>query len=119
MPRRCSAFSESVQAMARAAHLKAVHPKAARAERDAAAPANRQSSLKHPVQRESGRPSRFARNSAFGTLAGLAGAFGSFFSSIILARILGVEGSGTVAFALWLATLVATIADLGVNASLA
>jgi O-antigen/teichoic acid export membrane protein len=62
--------------------------------------------------------SRFARNSAFATLAGIGAAFGSFLSSVIIARILGLEGSGTVAFALWIATLIATVADLGVNASL-
>src|ERR1700682_6420909 len=64
-------------------------------------------------------PSQFARNSAFGTVAGIAAAFGSFLISIIIAHLLGVEGSGTVSFTLWIATLIATFADLGVSASLA
>jgi O-antigen/teichoic acid export membrane protein len=61
---------------------------------------------------------RFARNSAFGTVAGTAAALGSFFTSIIIARVLGVEGSGIFGFAMWIAMLIATAADLGVNASL-
>jgi O-antigen/teichoic acid export membrane protein len=64
-------------------------------------------------------PSQFARNSAFGTVAGIAAAFGSFLISIIIAHLLGVEGSGTVSFTLWIVTLIATVADLGVSASLA
>jgi O-antigen/teichoic acid export membrane protein len=60
----------------------------------------------------------FARNSVFGTVAGLASAIGGFLASVVLARTLGVEGSGSVAFALWVAASVALVADLGANASL-
>jgi O-antigen/teichoic acid export membrane protein len=65
-----------------------------------------------------GQSNSFARNSLFGTIAGLASALGSFSASVVLARILGVEGSGSIAFALWVATSVALVADLGANASL-
>jgi O-antigen/teichoic acid export membrane protein len=62
--------------------------------------------------------SRFVRNSAFSTVAGIGSAFAGFFSSVIIARTLGVDGSGVVAVALWVVALVATFADLGVGASL-
>jgi O-antigen/teichoic acid export membrane protein len=61
---------------------------------------------------------RFVRNSVFSTIAGIVAALGGFFTSVIVARTLGVDGSGAVALALWIATLVATFADLGVGASL-
>lgn len=58
--------------------------------------------------------SRFARNSLFSTLGGLATALGSFLSMVIVARLLGPSGTGTIAYALWLATLAVTIADFGI-----
>lgn len=60
----------------------------------------------------------FARNSLLGVVAGLATALSNFGSSVILARILGVEGFGTVMFALWIVVLGAAIADLGSATSL-
>jgi O-antigen/teichoic acid export membrane protein len=66
-----------------------------------------------------GAARRFARNSAFGTVAGMLTALGSVLASVIVAHALGVSATGTVAFALWAAMLAASIADLGVQASLA
>lgn len=62
---------------------------------------------------------RFARNSAYGTLAGLGTALGSFLSMVIVARMLGPAGTGTVAYALWIVTLAATFADIGLTQTLA
>lgn len=62
---------------------------------------------------------RFARNSAFGTLAGLCTALGSVLGSVIVAHVLGVEGTGLVVYALWLAMVTAAVADLGVQPTLA
>lgn len=62
---------------------------------------------------------RFARNSAFGTLAGLCTALGSVLGSVIVAHVLGVDGTGLVVYALWLAMVTAAIADLGVQPTLA
>lgn len=58
--------------------------------------------------------SRFARNSLFSTLAGLATALGSFLSMVVVARLLGPSGTGMIAYALWLVTLSITFADLGI-----
>src|SRR5580704_1354033 len=72
--------------------------------------------------RHTPRPSgggQFARNSAFGTAAGLLSALSGVVASVIVAHTLGVEATGTVAFALWVATFAAAIADVGVQASLA
>jgi len=55
----------------------------------------------------------FMRNSTFGTLAGLATTLGNFFSGLIVARVLGVEASGAVAFALWAALMTATVLGAG------
>ena len=62
---------------------------------------------------------RFARNSAFGSLAAGATALGSVLGSVIVAHTLGVENTGVVAFALWVVTVAAAVADLGVQQSLA
>lgn len=62
---------------------------------------------------------RFAHNSIFGTIAGLLGAFGSVAASTIVARCLGVEKTGVVAFAIWAAMVAAAVADLGIQATLA
>ncbi|MGY2051388.1 lipopolysaccharide biosynthesis protein [Methylobacterium sp. JK268] len=61
---------------------------------------------------------RFARNSVFGTLAGLATALGSFLGMVVVARLLGPDGTGTVAYALWILTLAVTFWDLGIHQSL-
>jgi O-antigen/teichoic acid export membrane protein len=64
-------------------------------------------------------PSRFARNSAFSMIAGLCTTFGSFLSSVFVARMLGVEGTGVVAYSVWLASIIVILADAGVPATLA
>ncbi len=63
--------------------------------------------------------SSFARNSAFGVVAGLLSTLANFASTVIVARILGVEGTGAVAFAMWIVATSAIVADLGVSATLA
>ena len=65
------------------------------------------------------RAGQFVRNSWFGTIAGASTAFTSFFSSVVIAHILGVASTGIVAYALWLVTVAATVIDLGAQASLA
>jgi O-antigen/teichoic acid export membrane protein len=72
-----------------------------------------------PGGRSPGSAGQFARNSAFGTVAGMLSALASFFASVIVAHALGVEATGVVAFALWIATLAAAIVDFGIQASLA
>src|SRR3982074_1174527 len=62
---------------------------------------------------------QFGRNSAYGTIAGLCTARGSVLGNIIVAPTLGVEGTGVVVFALWMAMLAAAVADLGAQATLA
>lgn len=64
-------------------------------------------------------PGHFARNSVFGAVAGLAGALGSVLGTVIVAHSLGVENTGTVAFALWVVIVATAVADLGVQQSLA
>ena len=61
---------------------------------------------------------RFARNSFFATLAGVATALGSFLSMVIVARLLGPTQTGIIAYALWVATLAVTVADFGIFQSL-
>jgi O-antigen/teichoic acid export membrane protein len=65
------------------------------------------------------RAGQFARNSIFGTVAGLISAFTGVVASIIVAHALGVENTGVVAYALWVAAFGAAIVDLGIQASLA
>jgi O-antigen/teichoic acid export membrane protein len=62
---------------------------------------------------------QFGRNSAYGTVAGLCAAIGSVLANVIVAHTLGVEGTGVVVFALWMAMLAAAVADLGAQATLA
>src|SRR4051794_38327323 len=62
---------------------------------------------------------RFVANTGFSSVAGFGVAGASFISSVIVARLLGAEGAGVVTFALWLATFIAAICDLGITASLA
>lgn len=63
--------------------------------------------------------SRFARNSLFGTVGGLATALAGVLGSVIVAHALGVASTGRIAYALWLAMVTAAIADLGVQPTLA
>jgi len=66
-----------------------------------------------------GNAGQFARNSAFGTVAGVLAASSSVVASVIVAHALGVEDTGVVAFALWVGALGAAVIDFGVQASLA
>jgi O-antigen/teichoic acid export membrane protein len=65
------------------------------------------------------RARQFARNSVFGTVAGFLIALGSVAANVIVAQCLGVESTGVVAFALWVAVVTAAIVDLGIQATLA
>jgi O-antigen/teichoic acid export membrane protein len=62
--------------------------------------------------------SRFIRNSVFSTIAGVATALGGFASMVIVARLVGVEGTGIVSYALWIVLLSVTVADLGLYATM-
>lgn len=57
---------------------------------------------------------RLIRNSAFGMIASLTTTLGNFASGLIVARMLGVEGSGVVAYGIWLATMAVTLTSAGV-----
>lgn len=72
-----------------------------------------------PPGRLSSVARQFTRNSAFGTVAGLLTALASVFAGVIVARALGVAGTGKVAFAMWVVSLAVATADLGVQATLA
>lgn len=50
--------------------------------------------------------------------SGLSSAVGAFAASVIVARLLGVEGTAAVAMGLWLVFLTITLADVGINGSL-
>jgi O-antigen/teichoic acid export membrane protein len=56
---------------------------------------------------------RFAHNTFFATIAGASIALGSLIGNIIVARLLGPAGTGTVALALWIAGTSVTLGDLG------
>lgn len=62
---------------------------------------------------------QFTRDSAFGTVAGLLTSLSSVLASVIIAHVLGVTGTGEVAFAMWIAMVAAAVVDLGVQSSLA
>src|SRR3981189_1517845 len=64
-------------------------------------------------------PHQVSRNSAYGTIAGLCTAIGSVLANVIVAHMLGVEGTGVIVFALWMAMLAADVTDLGAQATLA
>ncbi|ACL55893.1 flippase [Methylobacterium nodulans] len=62
---------------------------------------------------------RFARNTLYGVLAALSGSLGSFATTIVVARLLGVAETGVFNFALWVMSLATAATDLGAYASLA
>lgn len=62
---------------------------------------------------------KFFKNSVFGALAGVCTALGGFLSNIVLARLLGVTGTGTVAYIVWASGVIATILGFGIPATLA
>ncbi|MDX2288233.1 MAG: oligosaccharide flippase family protein [Hyphomicrobiaceae bacterium] len=59
-----------------------------------------------------------ARNSIANGVAGLATTLAGVLSTIAIARLLGVEGTGIVAFAVWVVTFALLAADLGVPGTL-
>lgn len=56
---------------------------------------------------------RLIRDSAFGMAASLITTFGNFLSTVIVARMLGVDGAGVVAYGIWLSTTLVTLASGG------
>lgn len=63
--------------------------------------------------------SRFVRNSLLGTIAGISTTLGNFVSSLVVARLLGVDQAGLVAFAVWIIFFGTTIIEAGVPFTLA
>jgi O-antigen/teichoic acid export membrane protein len=61
----------------------------------------------------------FVRDSALNVIAGVATTAGGFVSTVLVARILGVEGTGVVAYATWIVTVVLVLTDLGLSGALA
>jgi O-antigen/teichoic acid export membrane protein len=61
--------------------------------------------------------SSFVKNSMLGALAGGAIALASFFSSIAVARALGVRETGSVAYVIWLVWMIVPIVDLGLSSA--
>lgn len=61
---------------------------------------------------------RFAHNTVFSVLAGVAAALGGFLSAVAAARILGTSGAGSVVYWLWIATAMVAVCDLGIGACL-
>lgn len=56
---------------------------------------------------------RLLRNATFGMIGSVATIGGSFASGMIVARVLGVEGTGLVTYAIWLATTGVTLVSTG------
>ena len=61
---------------------------------------------------------RFGRNSVLGAIAGLFITGSNFITSIVVARTLGVEGAGDIAYAVWLVTFLLPIFDLGIPSTI-
>ena len=59
--------------------------------------------------------SRFATSSFHSAMAGLATVFATFVSGVIVANLLGTEGAGVLAFAVWMALIVAQVIDGGTS----
>ncbi|OBF32963.1 hypothetical protein A5724_20220 [Mycobacterium sp. ACS1612] len=59
-------------------------------------------------------PQEFARNTFLGFVAGAAVALGGFICTTIAARLLGPQGMGVFAYAVWCVTTVATVTELGI-----
>lgn len=62
---------------------------------------------------------QFARKSLWSALASAFVTLSSFLSSIVAARILGVSGSGEVAYVIWLMSVGSVVIDLGLSAVVA
>jgi O-antigen/teichoic acid export membrane protein len=61
---------------------------------------------------------RFARNSGLNAVSGASILLASLFSGIVVARLLGTEGAGTVAFALWIASMITPVIGGGMSAGI-
>jgi O-antigen/teichoic acid export membrane protein len=61
---------------------------------------------------------RLVRNSLYSTIAALGTALGGFLSMVLIARLLGPSGTGTIAYALWIVSIMVTLADFGIYQTL-
>ncbi|RAI41379.1 lipopolysaccharide biosynthesis protein [Rhodoplanes roseus] len=61
---------------------------------------------------------RLVRNTMASATAGLSVMLGGFLSTVLVARMLGVEAAGIVAFATWVVTVSIVVADLGTPGTL-
>ena len=62
--------------------------------------------------------SSFVRNSVVNAVAGVFTTLGGFLGTILVARLLGVGGTGIVAFATWAVTIAVIVSDLGLTGCL-
>ena len=60
----------------------------------------------------------FVRNSMVNAVAGVFTTLGGFLGTILVARLLGVSGTGVVAFATWAVTVAVILSDLGLTGCL-
>lgn len=60
----------------------------------------------------------FVRNSLVNAFASACVTLGGFLSSIVVARVLGVQGTGVVAYAAWAVTVAIIVADVGIPGTL-
>ena len=60
----------------------------------------------------------FVRNSLVNAFAGIFTTLGGFLGTILVARLLGVSGTGVVAFATWAVTVAVILSDLGLTGCL-
>jgi O-antigen/teichoic acid export membrane protein len=63
--------------------------------------------------------SNLLKHASQSVLTALIGAVGSFAAAVIIARLLGVEGTAAVTMALWIIFLTTTLADVGITGTLA
>jgi O-antigen/teichoic acid export membrane protein len=61
---------------------------------------------------------RFFKNSLFGTVVAVCNTLGNFLSSLVVARILGVDGVGEYSFAIWIVAATATFVGAGLPSTL-
>jgi O-antigen/teichoic acid export membrane protein len=61
-------------------------------------------------------PGAFVRNTFFGFVSGGATLLSGFVGSVIATRLLGPEGTGVLAYAVWCIIVAAMVADLGIGA---
>ena len=62
--------------------------------------------------------SSFVRNSVVNAVAGIFTTLGGFLGTVLVARLLGVSGTGIVAFATWAVTIAVIVSDLGLTGCL-